>query len=129
MWSDEARKAAADARKGSGGDTSPVKQYFAKQREQFGSFQDKRGAGEMPTRGVASNQAAAEALMAGVRYGAVPVHDSMGGAASSPTTAPSPQNRGPGDGVEKGQRDAYTRGQMANSQLISNMRFNNFGKR
>lgn len=126
MWSDEARKAAAEARKGSSGGESPIKNYFAEQRQKFGSFTDKRGAGEAPMRNVASNQAAADALMMGVKSGVVPIHDSMGGAASRPTTMPSPQNRQPGEGLKKGQQTAErTHGQLANGALVS--RFRNGG--
>jgi hypothetical protein len=117
MWSDAARQAANDARsKGSG-----VKQYFANQRSQFGSYTgpDRRGSAEAPLRNAASDGAAADALMAGVKSGVVPIHDSMAGRASNPTTAPSPQNRRAGEGVMKGER---TLGQDINKHVVSQAR-------
>lgn len=62
---------------------------------------DNRGSAEAPLRGHASDEAAAAALLMGVKSGVVPIHDSMGGTMSSPTTAPSPQNRKPGQGLVK----------------------------
>lgn len=108
---------------GSNGTGGGLKGYFASQRSQFGSFTG-RGSAEAPVRNAASDQAAADALMAGVKSGVVPVHDSMGGYASNPTTAPSPQNRRQGDGVMKGER---TSGQEMNKHLVSQVR--NFGLR
>lgn len=97
-----------------------LKAHFAAQRQQFGQFQDRRGSGEYPARGSSSDAAAAAALMMGVKSGVVPVHESMAGMASSPTTAPSPQNRRPGDGVMKGER---TFGQEVNKHVVSQARF------
>jgi hypothetical protein len=59
---------------------------------------------EYAARNSASDQAAAAALLMGVKSGVVPVHDSMGGAMASPTTMPSPQNRKPDEGLKKGEQ-------------------------
>lgn len=56
---------------------------------------------EYQARNVASDQAAADALLMGVKSGVTPIHDSMAGTMANPTTAPSPQNRQPGQGLVK----------------------------
>lgn len=105
---------------GSNGSNGGLKQHFAARAQQFGQFQDRRGSGEYPARGSSSDAAAAQALLAGVKSGVVPVHESMAGRASSPTTSPSPQNRRAGDGVVKGER---TFGQEVNKHVVSQLRF------
>jgi len=110
---------------GSNGNGGGIKRFFVGQAQQFGSF---RGSGEYPGRGSSSDQAAANALMSSVKSGGVPVHDSMAGYGSNPTTAPAPENRQPGVGVSKGAqgfgpiKGNRTGGQEANKNLVSNMR-------
>lgn len=99
-----------------------VKQHQSSEASLFGGGSSPilRGSSEYPARGSSSDQAASAALLMGVKSGVVPVHDSMAGRASNPTTAPSPQNKRPGEGVMKGER---TSGQLANHQLVSQTRF------
>jgi hypothetical protein len=60
---------------------------------------------EYQARNPASDQAAAEALAAGSKYGMVPIHEAMAGNMSDVTSVPQPTNRRPGVGVMKQQQE------------------------
>jgi hypothetical protein len=110
---------------GSNGLGGMLKQHMASEASLFGGASTiTRGSGEYPARSTSSDDAARAALMMGVKSGVVPIHDSMAGRASNPTTAPSPQNRRPGVGVSKGQqtKGERTLGQLANTNLVDRFR-------
>lgn len=80
-----------------------------------------RGSGEYPERGVSSNAAAAQALFSGLKSTMAPVHDSMAGRASNPTSAPDPTTpRSTNSGVMKADR---TPSQEINRNLVLKTRF------
>lgn len=59
---------------------------------------------EYQARNHASDQAAADALAAGSRYGMVPVHEAMAGNMSDITSVPQPTDQRVGVGTMKQQR-------------------------
>ena len=113
-----------DAR-GHGSDSSgaaSLKQYQASEKSLFGSYTgpDRRGAAEYPARGDSSNAAAAQALMSGLKSTMVPIHDSMAGRMSNPTSAPTPFGRRAGDsGIMKGEKSV---GQKTNYATVMRAR-------
>ena len=94
-------------------------------RATFGSYTgpNRRGAGEYPARGDSSNAAAAEALMSGLKSTMVPIHDSMAGRMSDPTSAPTHFGHIDDNSYAARSKGELSAGQKVNRQMIMNMRY------